>query len=279
MAEALGDIDWVLWSGTVGLQSPLEGRIDAATAGGFGQLSLSPLDVVLAQEAGISPVELGRRLRDAGLEIVLDGLANWYDGEPFTVARSVAFTADEVLELCEALRPVSLTVFSRPTCDLPVEEVAASFGTLCDRAAEFGVRVQLEFMPIMAIGDLPSAAAIVQAADRANGGLVLDTWHFFRGNPDFGALEALPGDRIFTVQVADGAAEIQGSLAQDTFHRLLPGDGCFDLGRLLGTLDQLGALRSIGPEVISPVTAAMPPAEAALLARDRVRELVRKARS
>ncbi|ONH25081.1 sugar phosphate isomerase/epimerase family protein [Pseudofrankia asymbiotica] len=267
-------IDWVLWSGTLGLSSPLEHRIDAAVAGGFHRMSISPLDVALAEEAGTKPQDLGGRLRDAGLGVVLDGFMNWHEGEPIPAARSVAFTADEVLRMCEALPAEALTVFSRPTCDLPLAEVAASFGRLCDRAADLGTRVQLEFLAMMAISDLPGAAAVTAAADRANGGLVLDTWHFFRGNPDYAALEALPGGRIFTVQVSDGGAEPRGSVAQDTFHRLLPGDGCFDLPRLFRALDRIGALGSLGPEVISPATAAMAPNEAAQLARDRVQALI-----
>jgi sugar phosphate isomerase/epimerase len=199
---------------------------------------------------------------------------NWYEGEPIPGARSVAFTTDEVLRMCEALPAESLTVFSRPTCDLSPAEVAASFGRLCDRAADVGTRVQLEFLAMMAISDLPGAAAVVAGADRANGGLVLDTWHFFRGDPDYATLEALPGDRVFTVQVSDGGADLRGTIAQDTFHRLLPGDGCFDLTRLFGTLHRIGALGSVGPEVISPATEAMPPTEAALLAKGRVQALI-----
>ncbi|WP_018639339.1 sugar phosphate isomerase/epimerase family protein [Parafrankia elaeagni] len=273
MSHAQQERDWVLWSGTLGLDSPLERRINAAAANGFQRLSISPLDVALAQEAGTSPRELGRRLRDAGLGVVLDGFMNWYEGEPVP-ARSVAFTTDEVLGMCEALPAEALTVFSRPTCDLPFDDVAAAFGRLCDRAAGAGTRVQLEFLAMMAIHDLPGAAAVVLAADRANGGLVLDTWHFFRGNPDYETLETVPGERIFAVQVSDGGSDLRGDIAQDTFHRLLPGDGCFDLARLVRALDRIGALNSVGPEVISPAMTAMAPTEAARLARSRVQALL-----
>lgn len=274
MTEALDDIGWVLWSGTVGLQSPLDLRIEAAVAAGCTRLSLSPLEVTLAEERGTTPQELGRRVRAAGLEIVLDGLMNWYAGEPLTTSRTAMFTADEVLRLCAAVRAVSLTVFARPTCEVPFDEVAESFRTLCDRAAVVGTNVMLEFMPMLAIKDLSTASAIVQTADRPNGGLLFDTWHFFRGNPDFAALDELPGHRIFAVQVADGGSEARGSLAEDTFHRRLPGDGCFDLPRVLRTLDRIGALGWVGPEVISPTTAAMPPTDAARTAVSRVRDLV-----
>jgi sugar phosphate isomerase/epimerase len=130
-----------------------------------------------------------------------------------------------------------------------------------------------------AIADLATASGIVEAADRPKGGLMFDTLHFFRGNPDFSVLEGVPGERIFAVQVSDGATEVQGSLAEDTLNRLLPGDGSFDLTRAVAALDRIGGLRWVGPEVISPATRAMPPAEAARLARDRIRDLIDHVRS
>ena len=269
-------IGWVLWTGTVGFQSSIEGRLEAAVAGGFGQMSLTPLDVVSADSG---PEDLGRRLRDAGVDIVLEGFMTWYPGEQSAAIPLAAFTSAEVLGMFEALQAVSLTALARPTCDLSVDEVAKSFAAICDRAADSGGRVQLEFAPMMAIKDLPSASTIVEMADRANGGLVFDTWHFFRGNPDFAALASLSGDRVFAVQVADADATVQGSLVEDTFLRRQPGDGCFDLVRALQILDRIDALKWVGPEVISPTTAAMTPVDAARVGLERTRDLITRARS
>jgi sugar phosphate isomerase/epimerase len=68
-------------------------------------------------------------------------------------------------------------------------------------------------------------------------------------------------------------------MREDTQNRLLPGDGSFDLPRVVAALDRIGALRWVGPEVISPVTEAMGPVEAARIAGDRVRELIARVRS
>ena len=68
-------------------------------------------------------------------------------------------------------------------------------------------------------------------------------------------------------------------MREDTQNRLLPGDGDLDLPRAVRALDRIGALRWVGPEVISPVTEAMPPVEAARVAVDRVRELIARVRS
>jgi sugar phosphate isomerase/epimerase len=277
--RALDDIGWVLWSGTVGLESPIAARIDAARAAGFTRLSVSPLDVARAAELGTSPADLGRSLRDSGLEIVLDPVMNWYGGTPRTGSRFARFTADEALRMAEALQVVSITVIGQATSELPNDEVAGPFGAICDRAAAFGAQVHLEFIPMTTITDLAGAWTVVQGADRPNGGVLFDTWHFFRGNPDFELLERVPGDRIFAVQIDDAAAEVRASMREDTQHRLLPGDGCFDLPRAVRVLDRIGALHWVGPEVISPVTEAMAPVDAARLAGDRVRELIARVRA
>jgi sugar phosphate isomerase/epimerase len=279
VSGVLDGIGWVLWSGTIGLESPIAARIDAARAAGFTRVSVSPLDVARAEEQGTPAGELGRRFRDSGLEIVLDPVMNWYGGSPRADSRFARFPADEALAMAEALQVASITVIGQATSDLPLDEVAGPFGVVCDRAAGFGAQVHLEFIPMTTIRDLASAWTVVQGADRPNGGVLFDTWHFFRGDPDFEVLERVPGERIFAVQIDDAAAEVRGSMREDTQHRLLPGDGDFDLPRAVRALDRIGALRWVGPEVISPVTEAMPPIEAARVAGDRVRELIARVRS
>jgi sugar phosphate isomerase/epimerase len=273
------DVGWVLWSGTVGLESPVPARIEAALAGGFSRLSLSPLDVARSAEQGTSPVELGRRVRDSGLGIVMDPVMNWYPDPPPPRSRFGRFSAEDALQMCEALEVVAMTVIAQPTCSAPLEELADPFAAVCDRAAGFGAQVHLEFMPMSAVQDLATAWRIVAAADRPNGGLLFDTWHFFRGDPDFEVLARIPGDRIFGVQVDDADAEVRGTLREDTVNRLLPGDGTFDLVRAVRALDAVGGLTWVGPEVISPALEAMDPVDAACLAGQRVRDLLRRSRA
>jgi sugar phosphate isomerase/epimerase len=261
------------------MERPIKERVAAAQAAGFTRLSLSALDVAKAAAEGTTAEELGRSLGESDLEIVMDPVMNWYGGTP-PPGRFAPFTADDVLRMCEALRVVSMTAIGPFSADeVAMDDLTARFGRFCDRAADLGAQVHFEFMPMSAIKDLATASTIVEGADRPNGGILFDTWHFFRGNPDFSVLEQMPGERIFAVQVADAPAEVHGSIAEDTFNRLLPGDGSFDLVRVLRALDRIGGLRWVGPEVLSPVTAAMAPADAARLAGDRVRDLIVQART
>ena len=182
--------------------------------------------------------------------------------------------------MAEALGAVSISVIGPFTPDeVPPGELPERFAGFCDRAAGFGAQVHLEFMPMSAVADLGAAWRIVRDADRPNGGILLDTWHFFRSNSDMALLEQVPGDRILGVQVADAPAEPTMSVVKETFNRMLPGDGELDLTGVLRILHRTGGLRWVGPEVISPVLAGRAPAEAARLACDRVRDLVAHAQS
>lgn len=282
------DLGWILWSGTIGFASPVTVGAAAASAAGYRRLSVSPADVLTAARQGIQPAELGQHIRGFGLDIVLDAVMNWHGCPrtdwPFVGHRDPAgyrADLDEVLGMCEALQVVAMNAVGPAACDRPIADLAEPFGQLCDRAAAFGAQVTLEFMPMLAIDSLTAAWSIVSGADRGNGGLVLDTWHFFRAGPDFATLEGIPAGRIVATQISDGAAAVRGSLVDDTFRRLMPGDGSFDLDHLIRVLDRLGGLRWVGPEVISPATATATaePTEIAVAARQRIADLIRRNRA
>jgi sugar phosphate isomerase/epimerase len=270
-AESVG---YILWAGTVGFSSPLAERFAAAAATGCARVTLSPPDVLRAAESGTTAAEIGRQARDLGLELTMDPVMNWYPDREPSPSRFAGVSTDDALGMCEALGVVSLSVITTASSDVPVPELAGYFGRVCDRAAGFGAQVHLEFIPFTIVRNLRIAWDIVRAADRPNGGLLFDTWHFFRGEPEFDLLAQVPGDRIFCVQLDDATAVPHGPLREETSRRLLPGDGGLDLVAAVRALDRIGALRWVGPEVISPELAAMPVLAAATLAVERTRALV-----
>jgi sugar phosphate isomerase/epimerase len=274
MTSRFDDIDWILWSGTVGLEKPIPGRVEAAVAAEFTSISVSPLDIHQAEQAGTPAKEVGRFIRDRGLRIIVDPVMNWHPFSGSSGSRFSAFSAEQSLRWVEALGAVSLTAVAMNDSDVPVVALGELFGRLCDRAADVGAQVHLEFMPISCVATLRAAWNIVRDADRTNGGIAFDTWHFFRSDPDYDLLATVPGERIFCVQIDDAAAAPRASLREDTRNRLLPGDGDLDLARVVRALAESDALRWVGPEVISPMLEAMPEVEAAQLAGRKTRELV-----
>jgi sugar phosphate isomerase/epimerase len=274
MTSRFADIDWILWSGTVGLEKPIPERVEAAVAAEFTSISVSPLDIHRAEQAGTAAKEVGRFIRDRGLRIIVDPVMNWHPFSGTAGSRFSAFSAEQSLRWVEVLEAVSLTAVAMDDSDVPVEALGEPFGRLSDRAADVGAQVHLEFMPISCVATLRAAWNIVRAADRTNGGIVFDTWHFFRSDPDYDLLATVPGERILCVQIDDAAAAPRASLREDTRNRLLPGDGDLDLARVVRALAEIDALRWVGPEVISPMLEAMPEVEAAQLAGGKTRELV-----
>ena len=268
---------WVMWAGTVGFATPVLDRLEASRGLDVQRFSLTPVDVEWAAGQGISAHDLGTRIRDVGRDVILDPIVGWYGGTPNPKSRFGRFSSDETIRMGAELGAVAMNLIGQPTHDVTIEHIATCFADVCDRVAEFGAQAHLEFTPITAIVDLASGWDIVRTADRLNGGLLFDTWHFAKGDPDLELLEQIPGDRIFSVQISDARAEVLPDVIQDTLHRALPGDGVLDLVAVVRVLHRIGALTWIGPEVFSPDLAALPTAVAAELADSRTRDLISRA--
>jgi sugar phosphate isomerase/epimerase len=114
------------------------------------------------------------------------------------------------------------------------------FGRLCDLARDFGLTVDLEFPSWSPTGDLATAAHIVAAADRANGGILVDTLHFFRSRSSLDQLATLPTAWFRFVQLCDAPASAPPSVDETVraarSGRALPGYGGLHLGELLDLL-------------------------------------------
>jgi sugar phosphate isomerase/epimerase len=276
----LADGGLCLWAGSV-QRLGFDERLEAARVGGFDSTSLFPYEVHRARAEGVGDAELRARFEDAGVRIaVIDPLARWLptwrppgglppddpaygDLEPDEVfAIAVAFGADLISVLALYDPPVSAAVGG------------PAFAALCDRAAEHGLRLQLEFIPGTGIHDLAAAWEIVRAADRPNGGILLDTWHFFRSGSSFELLEELPADRIFGLQIEDAPAAPAADPAHESLHdRFLPGEGELDLRRFVEAVgDKVPALT--GPEVFSDRLGVLPAAELGRLLGESTRSLL-----
>lgn len=152
------------------------------------------------------------------------------------------------------------------------DEAIARFGAFCDQAARHGIAAGLEFNAFSAVRDIASAEAIVRAAARPNGRLVLDCLHLARsgGTPEDVARAA---DLIDFVQLCDGPARVAEDqrFREAVTERALPGQGVFPLADILSAL-RPGTLLDV--EV--PQTSAR---KAGVSALDRARAAVDASRS
>lgn len=100
-----------------------------------------------------------------------------------------------------------------------LEGVAKQFAALCDRATQHGLLVALEFLPWSDISDARVAWGIVRQADRGNGGILIDSWHYFRGVADPTQLRAIPADRVVAIQFEVVSSSVSSALRKIEIRR------------------------------------------------------------
>lgn len=255
----------VLWAAAVRTKS-LDQRLVAARAGGFSHMSVFPIDWRTWTAQGMTGQQIRAKLCDAGVRIlIIDPFVQWVPGfamppeYPPDYRGFIDFSESEILHIAEELEAETINCVEGLNQPYGTPALVDAFGAFADRAAARGLRVTLEFMPISSLPDLAAGWRIVEAVDRVNAGLCFDTWHFFRSQADFTLLAALPGAKIFEVQLADALLAWQApTLTEDLLRfRRLPGEGEFDLARVTGALKRIGAWRSVGPEVFADAMDAL----------------------
>ena len=279
----LGAGDLVLCSGTLGREVPFRERVDAAVAGGFSGLSLWGRDYWSARRDGLEDADIRALLADNALEVAELDLAWWWLPGASEVRIPAALDTEELFaydeaelfRIADAVGARSLNAIDVFGGDWTVDAAAAAFAGLCDRAAVHGLLVHVEFLPWSRIPDVATAWEIVRRADRPNGGVLVDAWHYFRSGGDDAALRAVPGDRVLALQLDDGPVAPEADLPAASLHnRVLPGAGELDLRRLMGTLREMGAVAPIGVEVFSDALHALDPRSIGIEAGHAVRALL-----
>ena len=281
---SLGRDDLVLCAGTIP-QAGLVERMEVAAQAGFRGLSLFLAHLDQARADGHDDADLRMRLDDLGLEIAeLDPLLDWVPDIGLGGAASdegadmFQYGEPEFYAAAEALGARSINAVYVGDRAVPDEVLAEAFADLCDRAADHGLLVHLEFLPWTQVRDVNIAFKIVEEAGRENGGLMLDSWHHFRSGVENAAIEAV-SHRVIAIQLNDAPAKAEPDAVAETMsRRLLPGQGDIDLVDIIRRLDAGGCQAPIGVEVFSTELAALPPSQAAWSAAQTTRAVLEKAR-
>ena len=225
---------------------PIADRIEAIAATGWSGLGLAHDDLAAAR-ASLGFPALRSLIDDAGLRYVeVELLTDWWD-ESLAPRWQPQF--DLLLEAAEALgaRFIKVgTTIGHPLADL--DFLVKPLRRLTAEAAQRGTRIALEPMPFSMVGSVPAAADLMRRVDVPGCGLVVDYWHVFRAGTTLDELSArLGADQIFGVELNDAAADIQGTLFEDTRdNRRLCGQGDQDVTGFIRALKSLGFQRPLG---------------------------------
>ena len=257
-----------------------------------------PEDIALCAQAGFSAVELRkgtllRYLRGGGtLEALRQTLEEQHvRAASLNALESISFQTKaggrmlrELSEWCFAACRVlgcgcmeviaSFNVPEGISAAAICRETADSLLRLSDAAADYGVRLALEFMavPGSSVRTFAQCAEILETVDRANVGMLLDTWHFCAGGSRPEELSALRGDRLFMVHVSDCPA--RAPFTAQRAESYWPGEGDAPLEELLRNVRAIGYDGPCSVEVMDPNVLALPAGDAIRRAAETMKPLL-----
>lgn len=236
---------------TVCISGSLVEKLHACAAAGFDGIEIMDADLVAAYE---SPEEIRALCDRLGLSIDLFQPFRDFEGVSDELFEDNMRRARDKFELMKRLGSDMILVCSNvATATNPDPEVAvAQLGALADLAAEYDIKIAYEALAWgRYVNDYRVAWDYVKRADRPNLGTCLDSFHILSRKLDPAAIEDIPGEKIYFLQLADAHVLDMDILSWSRHYRLFPGEGDFDLVKFLSHVLRAGYTGPVSLELFS----------------------------
>jgi len=188
-----------------------------------GEVVYTPADAAMMKKTKAALQETGIGVLDLELARIVE------DVEP----RSYVPAMETMAQL--GARHVITSAWTKRTDDRNF--IVERFAELCDLAEPYDLTVNLEFPTFSRLTDLQETADIVRAADRPNGGILIDTLYYHYSGVSLDEIKKLPHEWINFLHICDTVCDIPADpegmrhVARD--ERLYCGEGCIDFHALL----------------------------------------------
>ncbi len=256
---------------TVSLSGTLRAKLEAAAAAGFDAVELFEPDFISHRG---DAAEVRTICADLGLGIDLYQPFRDFEGMPEALFERSLDRAERKFDLMQALGAPLVLVCSNtsPQSLGEPERAAAQLHALAERAARRNLRVGFEALAwgrwTKRYGE---AWGIVERAAHPQLGLILDSFHTLSLRDDPAGIAAIPGARIFFVQMADAPLLGMDVLQWARHHRNFPGQGDFDCEGFFAQVLRAGYAGTLSLEIFNDVFRATPNRRTAL---DAMRSLL-----
>jgi 4-hydroxyphenylpyruvate dioxygenase len=210
---------------TVCLSGGLNEKLEAIAAAGFKSVEIFESDLLSYNG---TPADVAKDMKSLGLKPITFQPFRDFEGMPDAQRQKTFDRAERKFDLMQELGCPLLMVCSNvsPASLGGIDRAAADFRELGERAAKRGLKVAFEALAWgRHINDYRDAWEVVRRADHKAVGLVLDTFHTFARKTDLKPIYAIPGDRIFLVQLADAPWLEMDVLSWSRHFRCFPGQG------------------------------------------------------
>jgi 4-hydroxyphenylpyruvate dioxygenase len=238
---------------TVCLSGSLEDKLYACADAGFDGVEIFEPDLVVNDR---SPEEIRALADRLGLSLDLYQPFRDFEGVTPDLLEENLRRARARFETMRRLGIDTVLVCSNvATATVDSDQVAAEqLRRLGDLAASYRIRVAYEALAWgRYVDDYRRSWRIAELADHEAVGVCLDSFHILSRGHDPAAIEDIPGEKIFFVQLADAPDLTMDVLSWSRHHRLFPGEGVWDLGRFVTHLTAAGYTGPLSLEVFNDV--------------------------
>ncbi len=244
---------------TVSLSGSLPEKLQAASLAGFDGVEIFENDLLYFEG---SPREVRRMADDLGLAITMFQPFRDFEGAPrVRMARNFE-RAERKFDVMAELGTKLMLVCSNVAPDALDDDgmIAEDLWKLAESAAARGFTIGYEALAWgWHVKTWRKALSMVQRADHANLGLVLDSFHVLSLEDDLNGLAAVPSAKIAFVQIADAPRLRMDVLEWSRHFRVFPGQGDFDLAGFMAPILSLGYSGPISLEIFNDGFRAAPP--------------------
>jgi 2-keto-myo-inositol isomerase len=209
---------------TVTLAGPLEDKLAATRDAGFGGVEIWAKDLV-SHPSGVTGAVAAIRASD--LRVTSFQLLKDYEGLDDHLHEYKIDMASSLMDLMEAVEAPLLVVASTtsPYAKGDMDKTAADLRELAELAEHRGIRVAFG-APAWArwINEYPAVWDAVRRADAPNLGVLINAFHLLARGTPLDSLDAIPGDKIFLVQLADYLGDLRDITETADHRRAFPNE-------------------------------------------------------
>lgn len=256
---------------TVSLSGSLAGKLTAIAEAGFDGVEIFENDLV---SSDLSPEDVRHRTADLGLTIELYQPLRDFEAVVPSVLADGLRRAEHRFAVMRRLGAERLLVCSNVSPDAVDDDTLAAqqLGLLAERAAEHGIQVAYEALAWgRHVHDYLHSWRIVRMADHPNLGLCVDSFHVLSADVQAHALETIPAEKLFFLQLADAPSLPMDVLHWSRHYRCFPGQGDLDVAGLTAHVLRTGYDGPLSLEVFNDIFRQ---ADSRRTARDAMRSLL-----
>jgi len=218
---------------TVSISGTLEAKLDAIAAARFDAIEVFENDLINFPG---TPADLRRMCDDRGLGIDLYQPFRDLDATSDAQFERNLERAERKFDVMQTLGAPMMLVCSNASATAATDDarIADQLHALAERAARRNLRVGYEALAWgRHVNRYEHAWSIVKAADHPHLGVVIDSFHILSLGDEPEGIAAIPGEKIFFLQMADAPRLAMDVLQWSRHYRCFPGQGQFDLARFL----------------------------------------------